>query len=420
MTTTPTFWGQTIVVSSDTTAGSSSIAPLSDDSFAVAYQSVAGASPDFEFNVQGRLVSAFGGLLGGDILSATSSGTSNDRYGPEAVELGNGKLAVTFVREFSSTDFDPALALRDPPTYASGLTSGTYVDGSVANDPDLYETVRTDAGFATLYGRSLSGGNSDLLLRLLDQSGNVLGSTIDVNSSTDAQNDADLAALANGSLVASWRSFNSSTLTSTLWLRLFHDDGTPITGRFAFAPTPNAAFAQVAGLIGGGFVAVWQDVNDGGIYHQRYNDGGATVGARSFTPAGFSILPKVVELSDGGYIIGWSDYNGTEGDGSPDGNVVLQRYDATGVKIGGQLLLNPPGDQTLEDIQEMADGRVVVSYVGETGDSTNVTRLLAQIIDPRDNHIVGTSGNDVIVGREDELDHRRSRRRGSPVGARRR
>lgn len=405
MTTTPTLWGSIITVSTDTTAGNSSIAALNDDNFVVAYQTITGSSPDFEFNVQGQLVTTFGALSGGDILSATSSGTASDRYAPEATQLSNGDLAVGFVRQFggtTSTDFDPALALRDPPSFATGSTSGLLLDGSGINDPVLYETLATSSGFAALYGRSPSGANDDLLLRRFDNNGNQVGSAIDVDSSTDLQDNADLAILANGSMVTTWRTFNNSTLTSTLWLRIFDDDGTALTGRFSFAPTPNAAFSQVEGLAGGGFVAVWQDVTDGGIYHQRFDDRGFTVGARAFQPAGFSILPKIVSLQDGGYIIGWSDFNGTEGDGSPDGNVVLQRYSASGVKVGGQLLINPPGDQNLEDIQELADGRVVVSYTSETGNATNVNQLLARIIDPRDNHISGTEGNDTIVGREDD------------------
>jgi Ca2+-binding RTX toxin-like protein len=402
MTTTPTFWGSTLTLSVDGSAGRSSIAALNDGGFAVAYESSVGAFPSTEFNVQGRLISALGALVGGDILSDTSAGTTNDRYGPEAVQLDNGKLAVTFVREWSPTDFDPALALRDGPGYASGPTSSTLLDGSSADDRTLYETVRTDGGFATLFGRSQAGGADDLLLRRFDSSGSPLGSTIDLDSSTDSQSDADFDVLANGGIVAAWRTFNTATLTSTLWLRLFDGEGNATTGRFAFANTPNAAFAQVAALADGGFVAVWQDVSDGGIYHQRYDDRGLTQGARSFTPAGFSILPKVTALSDGGYVIGWSEFNGTEGDGSPDGSITLQRYGATGVRIGQKLVINQPGDQQLEDIQELADGRVVLTYLSETGDSTNVTNLLAQIIDPRDAQIEGTGDNDVIVGREDD------------------
>lgn len=402
MTTKPTLWGKSITISTNTTANSSSIAALSDGRFAVVYHS----NPDpgySEFNVEGRVVDASGARVGRDILSSTSAGTTSDRYTPEAVQLDNGVLATTFVRQFAaSTDFDPALALNSPPDFTSGDTSSTLLDGSGISDPVLFETVRIQGGFATLYGRSPTTGNSELLFRRFNQEGNQVGVTVDVDPSAEPQSAGDFDVLSNGSFVVTWATFSSTTLTSTLWLRIFNANGDATTGRFSFTGTTNSTVPQVAALRDGGFAAVWQDSSDGGIYHQRFDDRGFTEGARQFTPASFSILPRVTALSDGGYIIGWTDFTGTEGDGSAEGAISLQRYSAAGVRIGSALVIDPPGDQNLEDIQELADGRVVITYTGETGDSTNVIRLRAQIIDPRENRIEGTSNDDVILAREDD------------------
>lgn len=81
----------------------------------------------------------------------------------------------------------------------------------------------------------------------------------------------------------------------------------------------------------------------------------------------------------------------------------MQRFDASGTAIGAQVDIREPGDQGLFnlDIATLADGRVLLTYQSETGDSTNVTTLNYRIVDPRDSNIFGSNGNDNIVGRED-------------------
>jgi Ca2+-binding RTX toxin-like protein len=44
---------------------------------------------------------------------------------------------------------------------------------------------------------------------------------------------------------------------------------------------------------------------------------------------------------------------------------------------------------------------VILAYESETGDSTNVITLNYRIVDPRESTILGTNGDDNIVGRED-------------------
>ena len=75
---------------------------------------------------------------------------------------------------------------------------------------------------------------------------------------------------------------------------------------------------------------------------------------------------------------------------------------------GNDVLYGGEGDDALQgvslhgmSIATLADGRVVLTYESETGDSTNVTELKYQMFDPRDSSITGTNGNDNIVGRED-------------------
>lgn len=401
MTTTPTLWGSTITISSNSGAQDSSIAPLGDAGFAVAYEIYSTPAGGTSFlDVGGQAVSAFGALVGDDILKAASTGDKY-RHSPEALLLGDGTLAVTYVRNRTQSDADPALALRDPPDFATGATSGRLLDSSTRNDDDLFETVSTRSGFATLYGRSSSTGDDELLLRRFKDDGALIGKTIDVDPSSVHQTAGDLTVLEDGAtLVATWYTQPSSGVLK-LWLRVFGGDGSPVTDALNFGATTRPFAPQVEALSGGGFVAAWQDIGDGGFYHQRFDESGVALGVETLEPAGVSYTPKIVTLDDGGYIIGWTQVNGTESDGSNQFDISLQRYDAAGAAVGGPLVIDPEGDQLLEDIQMLKDGRVAISYTSETGDATNDNELLAQIIDPRDEHIVGTPLADVIVGRED-------------------
>ena len=81
--------------------------------------------------------------------------------------------------------------------------------------------------------------------------------------------------------------------------------------------------------------------------------------------------------------------------------MILQRFDANGTTVGGKLHIDKPGDQILRSIATLADGRVVVAYENETGDSTNVNSLNYRIVDPRETTINATNGNDNFVGREE-------------------
>jgi Ca2+-binding RTX toxin-like protein len=114
-------------------------------------------------------------------------------------------------------------------------------------------------------------------------------------------------------------------------------------------------------------------------------------------------LPHVVALNDGGFMVEWGQAFGAESDGSRDFDIVLQRFDINGNAVGDKVFIANPGDQGPFDVSltTLHDGRVVVTFNNETGDSTNLTTLDEVILDPRDNTINGGNGNDTIVGRLD-------------------
>ncbi|MEO1688837.1 MAG: hypothetical protein AAFU61_13110, partial [Pseudomonadota bacterium] len=165
-------------------------------------------------------------------------------------------------------------------------------------------------------------------------------------------------------------------------------DGAPLGDEFRINSSlpNNQEDPSVAGLTGGGFVAVWTDNTlDGsgrGIFATRYDAAGVAVpGQTEFQvnteTSSTQSQPRVVGLSDGGYQVTWtSATSGSAGDGDSNG-IFTQRYDATGSAVGGERQVNAEtaGGQDVSDVAALAGGRAVVVWVSDTdgtaGDGSN-------------------------------------------------
>src|SRR4029079_4932526 len=164
----------------------------------------------------------------------------------------------------------------------------------------------------------------------------------------------------------------------------------------------NAAFPDVALTNGntpdvpgdGSIVVVWQDNN--GIEYRRFGDDTGSpidIDPRTIAGSAGGLLPHVAALNDGGFIVEWGQAFGTETDGSPDFDIVLQRFDINGNTVGDKVFIDNPGDQGPFGVSmtTLTDGRVVVIFNNETGDATNLSTLDYVILDPREPTINGTN-----------------------------
>jgi len=97
---------------------------------------------------------------------------------------------------------------------------------------------------------------------------------------------------------------------------------------------------QVARLADGGYVVVWRsydqdDANDYGIYAQRYDAAGVRVGGEfviNQNPANSQVTPDVAGLAGGGFAVIWQD-----GSASAQGYVRVRVFDAAGAPAGGEI-----------------------------------------------------------------------------------
>ncbi len=159
-----------------------------------------------------------------------------------------------------------------------------------------------------------------------------------------------------------------------------------------------------AALAGGGFVAVWDDGNqDAGF------DGFTGVYGRVFDAQGRALTPefhipvddydqqlhaKVVSLSDGGFVVAWeSDGVDQTGADSDEFNIFMQRFSATGQRIGAQVQVSPDRDidQRLEDLVALPDGGFRIVYAASN------LRTDWDVYTQRFNATAGRLGGEVLI-----------------------
>jgi Ca2+-binding RTX toxin-like protein len=398
MTTTPTL-GSEVTFSFDPFAFSPKITPLTDGTFTLAWDSAASNPSD----IFARHLNELGSFTGGNFLSALSDADPKSLSGPSIFQQTNGLVVAIYRELFATGDSD----IFWHASFANPDTNRFAIENSGFDEFLVDSTARTGGGGAIAYTLEGPSSTSFLVLRMIDSIGQQASNQIFVGVHPgEVQQNASIAGIANGNVAVAYENFNFSSFERDVRLHIYTPGETDVAGEILVSGAGrNAAFPNVAVDQGhGGMILVtWQDST--GINFRRYSDErGIPIDAAPVTIPGSagSILPKATILQDGGFIIAWDDLaSRRESDGTVDQETFLQRFDVFGNAVGNRVEIHEPGDQTLSSLKTLSDGRVVLAYQSETGDSTNVTTLDYRIIDPRDNTITGTSGNDNIVGRED-------------------
>ncbi|MHB1186315.1 PKD domain-containing protein, partial [Thiobacillus sp.] len=224
----------------------------------------------------------------------------------------------------------------------------------------------------------------------LDGTPNAYGEE-QVNTYTPSTQDTPaIATLADGSYVVTWTSYGQdATSTDGVYAQRFSASGVAIGPEFRVNTTTAGAQNDptAAGLSSGGFVVVWTgtDVSSNGIYAQRYDASGVALGGESLvnTYTNSTQYQPSVAAYTGGYVVTWSSYNtvaiGSGGDGSSYG-VYAQRFDNAGIPAGSEFRVNTTTASTQDapDVSARADGSFVVVWEDQSGADGNSYGVYAQ------------------------------------------
>ena len=212
-----------------------------------------------------------------------------------------------------------------------------------------------------------------------------------VNSYTVGdQTNASMTRLADGGYLVAWNSADGSDRGA--YAQKFDSSGVRVGTEFRlntatngdqyFASNGETVLQSVAGLPDGGFVAVWGSnpfAGDSywGVVAQRFDATGKTVGGEMLVNSytnNEQREPSVAALANGGFVVSWMSVSQ---DGSGWG-VYGQVYDALGVKLGSEFLVNTKtsGEQFFTNVTGLAGGGFVVTWRNDPTDNAQ-----AQVFD---------------------------------------
>ena len=377
---TPTFWGTEVTFSPFPGDLRPQVTALSDGTFAIVWERDG-------VDIVGRHFDALGGFTGGDFLSALSSSAARPIFLPKIFEQADGRVVVNYTAEVASGNRDIRWHSPNPtftPPHSSSFgTESTQTNGTVSDDILLDSIARVGGGAANVY-QFTAFGSTDLVLRFTDAIGNQASNRTFVGPAGENQQNPALAARHTGFVNVAFENVNPTTFERDIRLQTYapNEMDVPPGEVTASASGVGASFPDIAALRGasqqllGPFVVAWQQT--GGIAFRHFNGNANPITPPLLVPSSSpGLLPKITALNDPGFIIAWTGIVGTESDGSPDLEVFLQRFDEDGNTIGTRVQIDKPGDQGLfgMSIATLDDGRVILAYESETGDSANITTL---------------------------------------------
>ncbi|UVO51672.1 tandem-95 repeat protein [Sphingomonas sp. SUN019] len=341
------------------------------------------------YGIKGVILNDAGDRIGGEFL--INGQTANSQDNASVVSLATGGFVVTWT-DASLLGGDASVTSIKGRLFDAGGTAigAEFLVNTATADAQRASSVSSlsGGGFVVVWtDSSLQGGDSSvssIKSRLYDSAGNAIGGEALVNTQTSNRQDAGVVAgLASGGYVVTWA--DSSTVggdisKDAVKAQMFGANGAKIGGEF-LVNTETAGNQQqqaIVALIDGGFVIAWADgsriggdADAFGIKLQRFDANGAKVGGEvlaNTTTAGSQMAPTLAALANGGFVVSWSDYSGAGAENATAG-VKAQVFDASGAKVAGEFVVNDEtlGIQADPAIIGSLDGGFLIGWADSSG-----------------------------------------------------
>jgi Ca2+-binding RTX toxin-like protein len=364
-----------------------------------------------------------------------NSVTSGNQNMPAVAGLASGGFAIAWTNGSDGRDVKAQIfmPLTGAPTDLA-LSPGAVLEASISNyavatfshdgavnSPMTYELLAdsTGGGFRIEGNRLVVADNrrldhetaptASLTVRVTDANGNSYQEVISVaiadsvfedrysagadftgsSTTTGSHAQAAIGALTSGGYVMAWVHADSQGSNDAVRAQMFDANGAKVGGELNISPAAAAdpASPAAAGLASGGFVIVWKDwraTSDDSefteIRGQRFDSAGARVGEEFLVntiTARWQIEPTVTALSSGGFVVAWTDQSNSTADDFYNGDVRAQMYDASGAKVGGELLVNSItyAEQSSPAIAGLPGGGFIVTWTDRGNDAVAAQRF---------------------------------------------
>ena len=378
MTTTPTIWRAPFTANASNTTGSQFnpyTIGLSNGNFLVVWtDDTSGASAGND--VFGQIYGPEGTLVGAAFQVNSSFFADGEFLGSIAPQTDGG-FVIAYIDDEGAGADAIRIERKDAAGASTFIGSITGVAGAIS-DPEI--TVAPNGSYMITFTRNIAG---DLDVRaVVVSAANVIGAEFDAaQNSPDFDINSDTAGLSNNTFVTVYEEDDAGV--TSIEAKIVNSAGTQVNlvGVAASGTDPH-----VAALTGGGFAVVWTDsANSGDIRFSVFDNAGGLIANQILVAGGANLQnePKVVRLLDGGFFVVWDD--------DTSGNLTGQRFSATGVAIGGNVIIDSSGAITDPELGLTSDGRILVTYNNAAGEISEA------ILDPRDNVINGTGASEVLT-----------------------
>lgn len=203
---------------------------------------------------------------------------------------------------------------------------------------------QSNGNFIATWSYDAGGVNYDVIARRFNAAGSPISAIIPVNTYTaDTQADSVIGVQPNDNFIIAWESRGEDGSNFGIYARQF--DANVLSASAEFRVNTYTTNDQINPTIGmfptGDFIIAWQsylqDGDDYGIYAQRFHANCTFLGSEfrvNNITYNQQALPAIGVQSNGYFVITWVDYGSMA-------TTWFQRYDANGITLGQQTLLNP-------------------------------------------------------------------------------
>ena len=227
-----------------------------------------------------------------------------------------------------------------------------------------------DGGYVTTWtSENQDGDGKGVYAQRFDVAGTAIGSEFLVNTTTDrSQQRSSVAVSDDGGFVVVWDSYGQDGILAGVFGQRYNAEGQAVGSEFQVNETSfgHQSSPAVAYLDDGGFVVVWSGPGNGdlwGVFGRRYDADGVAVDGEFLINSeigNLQRLPTVAALPDGGFLAAWQSHGGQDGEGT---GIFAQRFDADGDPVGDEFLANTTtgGHQKYAAVGAAADGQFTIA-----------------------------------------------------------
>ena len=313
---------------------SSTITGLANGGFVVTWETGDPAQDGSGSAIKAQAFDAAGVKQGGEFLVNTAG--SGYQSSPTITGLANGDFVVSWMTSDRAQDRSGS-AIKAQVFTAAGVKQGVEFLVNTANSGDQYTPTITslaNGGFVvtwTTYHTAQDGSGSAIKAQVFTAAGVKQGGEFLVNTASYSdQRGPTITSLANGRFVVTWGTDDVSQDGSgwAIKAQVFDAAGAKQGGEFL---VNNASYSDqngptITGLANGGFVVTWQtydsaqDGSGSAIKAQVFDASGVKQGGEflvNTAGSGYQESPNITALANGGFSVAWTTYDpDQDGDGT--------------------------------------------------------------------------------------------------------